>query len=142
MDRIKTFISDEWLVDNHFYFTAKYMIVAYTNGNIDLVKNKGGFLLCNPRDGIPYLHEKPVSYVEDLNVSLRKFDLPTFNLDYLKSKRTKTYTEEEVYRIVANFCLSVNTESFCGGEGTTTEIVQELKKSGQLNFSTEEKSNI
>lgn len=51
------------------------------------------------------------------------------------------FTKEQVYRIVANFALSVNTEAFCGGYGTTTEIAEELKKFDYVDFSCEEKSH-
>lgn len=51
------------------------------------------------------------------------------------------FTKEQVYRIVANFALSVNTEAFCGGYGTTTEIAEELKKFDYVDFSGEEKSH-
>ena len=50
------------------------------------------------------------------------------------------FTKEQVYRIVANFALSVNTEAFCGGYGTTTEIAEKLKKFDCVDFSGEDKS--
>lgn len=51
----------------------------------------------------------------------------------------KLYTKEEVYRIVANFALSINTEAWCGNGGTTTELVKELKDHEMLDFNVEER---
>jgi hypothetical protein len=49
------------------------------------------------------------------------------------------FTKEQVYRIVANFALSINTEAFCGGHGTTTQIAEELKRYDYVDFSGMEK---
>jgi hypothetical protein len=39
-------ITEKWLVDNNFVFTSKYMIIAFTDGKIDLVRRK-------------YIHDAP-----------------------------------------------------------------------------------
>lgn len=66
-------------------------------------------------------------------------------IDYLESNVLKLnkanvsgslplFTKDQVYRIIANFALSVNTEAFCGGHGTTTQITEELKKYDYVDF--------
>jgi len=51
----------------------------------------------------------------------------------------QVFTADDVYRILANFALSVDTGTLCGGHGTTSAIAEEIKRGGFVELSVEER---
>lgn len=56
----------------------------------------------------------------------------------IEAAKAQLYTKDQVYRIVANFALTVNTDAYCGGYGNTTDIAADLKKTQDIDFSAPE----
>lgn len=94
------------------------------------------------KTGIEILVEDSIkSYIEPLKEQILKLQTGLKKLSKSTTRPLQLFTKEQVYKMVANFALSVDTGVFCNGSETIDKIVEKLKEYNYIDFNEKEKQD-